>query len=171
MEVDLLGLNLAILHINLSKFMLIPCPSLLRKNLHGYSKQHNVENRTPIATCTHLISAKNDGDGLAHTNNISVPVGHVLVCHACCHVEHNDGAVSLDVVSCSSQRSATTFTCMESEHDQRANFCRHKNGRNINVCLGVPRNIRKVFDFKGSRVGSLCILREHSPSRRPPNFS
>ena len=47
-----------------------------------------------------LISAQDDGDRLANPDNVPMPVGHVLVCHACSHVEHDDRTVALNVVAC-----------------------------------------------------------------------
>jgi hypothetical protein len=47
-----------------------------------------------------LVSAENDGDGLANTHDIPVPVGHVLVSHARSDVEHDDGTVALNVIAC-----------------------------------------------------------------------
>jgi hypothetical protein len=46
-----------------------------------------------------LVSAKDDGDRLANPDNVPVPVGHVLVCHARSHVEHDDRTVALNVVA------------------------------------------------------------------------
>lgn len=44
----------------------------------------------------HLVSTEDDGNVHAYTNNISVPVGNILVCHAGSDVEHDDGALALD---------------------------------------------------------------------------
>ena len=46
-----------------------------------------------------LVAAQDDGHVLADADQISVPVGHVLVRHASSHVEHDDGALPLDVVA------------------------------------------------------------------------
>lgn len=48
-----------------------------------------------------LVSAQDDGDVLAHSNEISVPVGHVLVCDSGGDVEHDDSALAVDVVAVS----------------------------------------------------------------------
>lgn len=45
-----------------------------------------------------LVTAQHNGDVGAHTEDISVPVGHILVCHSGCDVEQDDGALSLDAV-------------------------------------------------------------------------
>jgi len=50
-----------------------------------------------------LVSAENDGDGLANTHDIPVPVGHVLVGHARSDVEHDDGTVALNVIACAKE--------------------------------------------------------------------
>ena len=46
-----------------------------------------------------LISTKHDGNILAHTSDISMPVGDVLVGDSAGHVEHDDGALAVDVVA------------------------------------------------------------------------
>lgn len=46
-----------------------------------------------------LVTAKDNGDVLAHTLEITVPVGDVLVRDTGSHVEHDDTALPLDVVT------------------------------------------------------------------------
>lgn len=46
-----------------------------------------------------LIAAENDGDVVADTNKILVPVGDVLVGDARGDIEHDDGALAADVVA------------------------------------------------------------------------
>lgn len=46
-----------------------------------------------------LVSAKNDGDMFADALKITMPVGHVLIGNARCHVEHDDTALALDVIT------------------------------------------------------------------------
>lgn len=47
----------------------------------------------------HLVSAEDNGDGgSADTNDISVPVGDVLVGHTGSNIKHDDGALSLDAI-------------------------------------------------------------------------
>jgi len=46
-----------------------------------------------------LVTAKNNRDVFANANNVSVPVGDVLVGHTRSNVEHDDGSISLDVVT------------------------------------------------------------------------
>ena len=46
-----------------------------------------------------LVSAKHDGDVLANALEVTMPVGHVFVGDAGGHVEHDDSALSLNVVS------------------------------------------------------------------------
>ena len=46
-----------------------------------------------------LVTAENDGDVLADTLQITVPVGDVLVRDAGSHVEHDDTALALDIVT------------------------------------------------------------------------
>ena len=57
--------------------------------------------RLPASTYLHidLVTAENDGDVLADTLQITVPVGNVLVRDAGGHVEHDDTALPLDVVT------------------------------------------------------------------------
>ena len=46
-----------------------------------------------------LVSSKDDGDVFANSGKITVPVGNILVSDTRCYVKHNDGALSLNVVS------------------------------------------------------------------------
>lgn len=46
-----------------------------------------------------LVSGEHDWDVLAHTDEIAVPVGHVLVGDAGGDVEHDDAALAVDVVA------------------------------------------------------------------------
>ena len=47
----------------------------------------------------HLVTAQHDGDVLANTLKVTVPVGHVLVGDARGDIEHDDTALALDVVA------------------------------------------------------------------------
>merc|ERR1712000_114209 len=46
-----------------------------------------------------LVAAEDDGNVLADTDEVTVPVGDVLVGNARCDVEHDDTALSVDVVT------------------------------------------------------------------------
>ena len=48
-----------------------------------------------------LVAAQHDRDILADTNQVAVPVRHVLVRDATRNVEHDDRALTLDVVAVS----------------------------------------------------------------------
>jgi len=47
----------------------------------------------------HFVSGEHDGDVLADAGEVAVPVGDVLVGDTGGYVEHDDGALSLDVVA------------------------------------------------------------------------
>ena len=47
----------------------------------------------------HLVSGENDWNVFANSDNITMPVGHVLVGDARCDVKHDDGALALDIVA------------------------------------------------------------------------
>ena len=47
----------------------------------------------------HLVATQHDGDVVAHSHQISVPVRHILVRHSCSHVKHDNGTLPLDVVA------------------------------------------------------------------------
>ena len=47
----------------------------------------------------HLIATEDNGYVIAHAHQITVPVGNVLVSDTSCHVEHDDGTLSLNVVT------------------------------------------------------------------------
>ena len=55
--------------------------------------------RTKTNLDVDLVSAKDDGDVLANTLEVTVPVGNVLVGDTGGHVEHDDTALALDVVT------------------------------------------------------------------------
>lgn len=57
-----------------------------------------------------LVSAKNNGNVLAHSDKITVPVGHTLVCDTRGNIKHNDSALAVDVVSVS-QSSKLLLSC------------------------------------------------------------
>ena len=46
-----------------------------------------------------LVSGEDDGNIFADADEITMPVRHVLVGDARCHVEHDDRALALDVVT------------------------------------------------------------------------
>jgi hypothetical protein len=46
-----------------------------------------------------FVTAENDGDLIADTHDVAIPVGNVLVGVSASNVEHDDGAVALDVVT------------------------------------------------------------------------
>ena len=48
-----------------------------------------------------LVSDQHDRDVLAHSNNVSVPVGDILIGDSTGNVEHDDGALTLDVITIS----------------------------------------------------------------------
>lgn len=49
----------------------------------------------------YLVSAQHDGDVLAHTDQVPVPVGYVLVRDSSRDVKHDNCTLSLDVVTVS----------------------------------------------------------------------
>lgn len=46
-----------------------------------------------------FVATQHDRDVLADAHQIPMPVGHVLVCNARRHIEHDDGALSLNVIT------------------------------------------------------------------------
>lgn len=84
-----------------------------------------------------LVAAEDNRDVLAHTNEILVPRGHVLVRDTRCHVEHDDSALTLDVVAISKTSELLLTGCVPhvecdraavGRKRQRVNFhtqCRH----------------------------------------------
>jgi hypothetical protein len=59
----------------------------------------------PLQSCTNLhidlVSAKDDGDVLADTLEVTVPVGNILVGNTGGNVEHDDTTLALNVVTIS----------------------------------------------------------------------
>ena len=99
-----------------------------------------------------LVSAEHDGDSLAHPHNVPVPVGHVFVCHACSHVEHDDRAVALDVIAC---------TCKGREHEMK----RAGAGSNkvwVSACNKAAQNRDRITNQLLCRMWSVrvnCMFR------------
>jgi len=46
-----------------------------------------------------LVSAQYDGNILAHTNEIAMPVGDIFVCNAAGHIKENNGSLGLNVIT------------------------------------------------------------------------
>lgn len=46
-----------------------------------------------------LVTAENDGDVLAYSLEVTVPVGHIFVCDPGGDVEHDNPALALDIIS------------------------------------------------------------------------
>nr|GMD83812.1 hypothetical protein BC936DRAFT_141695 [Ipomoea batatas]GME02283.1 hypothetical protein BC936DRAFT_141695 [Ipomoea batatas] len=46
-----------------------------------------------------LVSAKNNWNVLTHTNQITVPCGHILVCQSGSHIKHDNCTLSMDTVT------------------------------------------------------------------------
>lgn len=69
-----------------------------------------------LAECTDLyidlVTTENDGDVFTHALEITVPVGNVLVCDPRRDVEHNDTALSLDVISISQTTELFLASCV-----------------------------------------------------------
>lgn len=47
-----------------------------------------------------LVTDENDGDVLADTGQILVPLGNVLIGDSCGDIEHHDGSVGTDAIFC-----------------------------------------------------------------------
>ncbi len=45
-----------------------------------------------------LVSNEDDGDVLTDTNEIFVPLGHILVGNAGAHIEHNNSAIAANAI-------------------------------------------------------------------------
>lgn len=45
-----------------------------------------------------LIATKNNGNVLANTSQISVPLGHIRVCDTRSDIKHDDGSIAIDIV-------------------------------------------------------------------------
>lgn len=59
-----------------------------------------------------LVPAEDDGDILTDAHQITVPVGDVLVRHSRRHVKHNDGAMSLDIITVSEAAQLLLTSCV-----------------------------------------------------------
>jgi hypothetical protein len=69
--------------------------------LSAKERQGHVQHRCGAYLDLHFVPAENDGNVLTDTGQISVPVWNVLVGDTGCHVEHDNRALSLDIVTVS----------------------------------------------------------------------
>merc|ERR1719384_566233 len=65
---------------------------------HGHELQVGVTDKLPVLDVD-LVAGEDDGDVLTDPDKIPVPVGHVLVSHTGGHIKHDDGTLSLNVVT------------------------------------------------------------------------
>ena len=49
----------------------------------------------------HLVPAQHDGDVFTHTDQVPMPVGHILVRDSSCDIEHDNCTLSLNIVAVS----------------------------------------------------------------------
>lgn len=71
----------------------------------------------------HFVAAQYDWDVFAHTDQISMPVWYILVCHPCCDVKHDDGALPLDVVAVSKSTKLLLAGCVPHVESNRPSVC------------------------------------------------
>lgn len=45
-----------------------------------------------------LISNQNDGNVIANSSQIFIPLGHILIGDSGCHIKHDDGSIGSNVV-------------------------------------------------------------------------
>jgi hypothetical protein len=60
---------------------------------------HAIQGYTSTHFYINFISAQHNGDVLAHTLEVTMPVGNILVCDTRSDVKHDDAALALDVVT------------------------------------------------------------------------
>lgn len=96
-----------------------------------------------------LVSAKNDRDVFANTDKIAMPVWHVLVGNSASDVKHDDGALSLDVVTIAKTTEFFLAGCIPAVEDDCSK-------------IGVESE-RVNFDTEGG-----C---ENETSKRPCNIA
>ncbi len=49
----------------------------------------------------YLVPTQNNGNILAHPDQVPMPVWYILIRYPCCDIEHDDGALALDIVAIS----------------------------------------------------------------------
>lgn len=56
-----------------------------------------------LATYLHVnfVTAQDNGDVFADALEVTMPIGHVLICDPGCDIKHDDAALALDVVAIS----------------------------------------------------------------------
>ena len=90
MKVNLLGFDLAVFDINLQikRTREISLKSLRAEILSSQSFQK-----------FNLVAAQDNRNRFAHTHNIPMPIGDILVGHPSGNIEHNDSTLAIDVIS------------------------------------------------------------------------
>ena len=70
-----------------------------------------------------FVPTEHDGDVLANTLKITMPVGHVLVGDSGRDIEHNDTALSLNIVSISKATKLLLPSCIPDIEADGAKVC------------------------------------------------
>mmetsp|Transcript_16212 Transcript_16212/g.31650 ORF Transcript_16212/g.31650 Transcript_16212/m.31650 type:complete len:233 (-) Transcript_16212:18-716(-) len=115
-----------------------------------------------------LVADQHDRDGLAHANQIAVPVGHILVGDTRCDVEHDDGALALDVVAIAQAAELLLAGGVPDVEDERA-VSRAKLER---VHLHAERRDILLLEFAGQvalhegGLADAAVAHEHQLERR-----
>ena len=81
-----------------------------------------------------LVSGQHDGDVLADSDQVPVPVGDVLVGDSAGHVEHDDGALALDVVSISQSSELLLASSVPDVEPDGASVGVEHQGMNLGTC-------------------------------------
>mmetsp|Transcript_59848 Transcript_59848/g.107698 ORF Transcript_59848/g.107698 Transcript_59848/m.107698 type:complete len:213 (-) Transcript_59848:119-757(-) len=79
-----------------------------------------------------LVAHEDNRDVLTHAYDVAVPVGHVFVSNAGSHVEHNDGALPLDVVSITQTAKLFLTSCIPNVEAKWPAVCREFQGMHFN---------------------------------------
>eukprot|EP00971_Amphidinium_carterae_P000422 8775-Amphidinium_carterae.1 len=67
----------------------------MTRHTHTHKSRPNSPDRVEM----HLVADQYDGDVLAHSHYVAVPVRHIFVGDARSHIEHDDGTLTLSTLS------------------------------------------------------------------------
>ena len=70
-----------------------------------------------------FVSTQHNGDVLTDAHQISMPVRHILIRHTSCHIEHDDGALTLNVVAVSKSTEFLLSRCVPDVESDGPSIC------------------------------------------------
>ena len=92
-----------------------------------------------------FVTAQHNRYVLAHSDQIFVPRRHVFVCDARGHVEHDDGALALNIVAISKTAELLLASRIPHVEGNWATVCRESERMNLNAKSCLRKEILIIF--------------------------